>query len=216
MTAAVALFTTSGNDPAYRPRTPFQILYVRGAAEGGPGFDVVTAPDGGLLITGASSFQVQPGTMFYLPLWNADDSWPFPSPFPATHADAIGYVFGRDSYGGEGFTVTVDGHTTPLGAAYLAGPVTTPPLLDDDPRDPHPPGTHMLTLGAFLQPMTPGTHTVVAHARASGAALPATYELPYIEDTFTYTIEVRQSCPTRRSAASAFASAARERMPSLR
>jgi hypothetical protein len=55
----------------------------------------------------------------------------------------------------------------PLGAAYLAGPVTTAPLPDGG-------GTHILTVGAFLSPLSPGQYTVSISGGAFGAGISTT------------------------------------------
>jgi hypothetical protein len=107
-------------------------------------------------ITGSSTFTVRPGTGFVVPMANADDSPPFPQPYPASREDAIPYFFGKAQYGGRGWEISVDGNRTPIGSGYLAGPVTTPPLPDGG-------GPHMITLGAFLHPLGPGTHTVTVN-----------------------------------------------------
>jgi hypothetical protein len=178
MTGALALFTASGNSPAYYPDTPFQILYVKDGA-----FQVKPLGDG-LRITGSSTFTVRPGTKFFVPMANADDSPPFPAPYPETRREAAPYVFGDDQYGAGGWEITVDGQSTPIGAEYLAGPVTTPPLPDGG-------GTHMITLGAFLHPLTPGTHTVTVSGGLFGDALLSTYGFAFSVSEFTYTVIVR-------------------------
>src|SRR5262245_24964714 len=122
--------------------------------------------------------------MFYLPLQSVDDSPPVLGTFPTTSAQAQAYFFGPSQYGGHDFVAVVDGVSTPIGPAYLAGPVTTPPLLDGG-------GTHILTLGAFVQPLSPGTHTVRISGELSGAALAPTYGITFLRDDFTYTIHVR-------------------------
>ena len=75
MSRLTALFTTSGNQASYYPKTPFQVLYVN------PG----------------NSFTVRRGTMFYVPLWNADDSPPVVGKFPRLRARqrSIGSILTR-------------------------------------------------------------------------------------------------------------------------
>jgi hypothetical protein len=178
MTGALALFTASGNKPANYPDTPFQILYVKDGA-----FKSEALGDG-LRITGSSTFTVPPGTKFFVPMFNADDSPPLPpGPYPESPAEAVPYVFDRDHYGASGWEITVDGQSTPIGAEYLAGPVTTPELPDGG-------GTHMITLGAFLHPLTPGTHTVTVSGGLFGNAIRQLLGLAFIVDEFTYTVIV--------------------------
>ena len=178
MTGALAVFTASGNNPAFYPDTPFQVLYVRDGA-----FQVQPLPPDGLRFTGSSTFTVRPGTKFFVPMANANDSPPFPVPFPDTHEEAIPYFFGDAQYGARGWQISVDGKRKPIGSGYLAGPVTTPPLPDGG-------GTHMITLGAFLHPLRPGTHTVTVNGGFFGDALRDTYGFGFFVYEFTYTVIV--------------------------
>lgn len=178
MTGALAVFTASGNNPAFYPDTPFQILYVKDGA-----FQAEPLPGGGLRLTGSSTFTVRPGTKFFVPMANANDSPPFPAPFPETRAEAIPYIFGDAQYGARGWEISVDGKRTPIGSGYLAGPVTTPPLPDGG-------GTHMITLGAFLHPLSRGTHTVRVNGGYFGDALRDTYGFGFFVYEFTYTVIV--------------------------
>jgi hypothetical protein len=176
MTGAAAAFTASRNDPAFYPDTPFQILF-------SANFDV--AEDGpGLLVTGSNEFTVSAGTMFYVPLQNADDSPTVAGEYPATKQDAVHYFFDQSQLGGRDFEIVVDGQSRSVGPAYLAGPVTTAPLPDGG-------GTHMITLGVFVTPMRPGTHTVTIRGGLFGDAMPPVLD-PYtfFRFEFTYTVEV--------------------------
>jgi hypothetical protein len=85
--------------------------------------------------------------------------------------------------GGKDFAVIIDGVSTPLGPSYVAGPVTTPPLLDGG-------GTHMITIGAFLNPMTPGHHTVRITGGYYGQGITDTYGIAFIALDFTYSVTV--------------------------
>src|SRR5262245_59380576 len=71
MAAAMAYFSTSGNNPDYYPDTPFQILYV----------------------SETNTFTVRPGTRFFVPVAYADDSFPVIGDFPATEDGIPDYVF---------------------------------------------------------------------------------------------------------------------------
>jgi hypothetical protein len=203
MTSLLALFTTSGNNPEFYPDTPFQILYVA------PGrFDVryvekdlktdcaVPAPTCGLFVTQpdgfANSFTVGRGQKFFVPLNNANDSPPVVGNFPRNNRQAKKYIFDPAQVGGRDFNVTIDGLCTTLGPAYVAGPVTTPPLPDGG-------GTHMITIGAFLGAMAPGHHTVRITSGYFGDAIEETYggENPplgvpvgFIASDFTYSVTV--------------------------
>jgi hypothetical protein len=178
MTGALAMFNTSGNNPSYYPNTPFQVLYVD------PSTAQSVPVDGGLSTSGSNTFRVPPGTPYFVPLFFVDDSPPVLGTWPATHAEAIGYFFDASQYGAQGFEITVDGQTTPIGSAYLAGPVQTAPLLDGG-------GTHILTLGAFLHPLTPGRHTVSIAGGVFGDQLLSTYGIAFLTEADTYTVTVR-------------------------
>jgi len=161
----------------YYPKTPFQVLYITDATS--------SSVDDGLKFTGTKSFTVSPGTSFYVPLLDADDSPPIVGgTFPTDASGAAGYFFGQDQVGAKDTEIIVDGKTTPVGAAYLVGPVTTPPLTDGG-------GTHIIQLGVFLSPMSKGTHTVEIKGEFTGTAFQATYGLSFLSEYFTYVVQVR-------------------------
>jgi hypothetical protein len=174
MTKAVAPFTTSGNDPGQYPQTPFQILFVN--------FDTVTfgTPNGGLVITGTNVFRVGSGTPFYVPMLNSDDSVPLIGDFPPPPGGEVDYFFGA-SQAGASAQLIVDGRATPIGEAYLTGPVTAS-LLNG--------GTQIMTLGAFLTPLAPGTHTVRILGGFSGAAIQPATGFAFVNFDLTYTVNV--------------------------
>ena len=195
MTGLLALFTTSGNDPAYYPDTPFQILYVDPQLSEPFRFvarDLTTPCDSpeppcGLLATQSgpysNTFNVPPGTKFFVPVDNADDSPLVVGTFPVNNREARNYIFDPEQVGGEDFAITIDGVSTQLGPRYVAGPVTTPPLLDGG-------GTHIVTIGAFLAPMKPGQHTVRITGGYFGQAITDTYGIGFIALDFTYRVTV--------------------------
>jgi hypothetical protein len=179
----LAQFSASGNDPQYLPDTkPIQVLYA--APETFRRFPAV--PDGnGVLTTGSNSFTVRAGTVFFVPLWNADDSPPYAAPFPTTDAEARSYFFDPDKTGGRNFEIIVDGKRHRVGPAYLTGPFSTPPLPDGG-------GTHMITLGAFLSPLDPGRHVVSIRGGVFGADIKATYEEAFFREAISYRVDVRK------------------------
>jgi hypothetical protein len=190
MAGVLARFTASGNNADFYngccplPDTPFQVLYVDPHTANG-----VLTSDGGFATSGSNTFSnVRPGTIFFLPVINADDSPPFPAPYPSNHRDAIPYLFDQRFYGAS-FQVTIDGQTTSVGSEYVAGPVKTAPLPDTTPPD-FVPGTHMITLGAFVRPLTPGTHTVSISGGVFGDAEKPTYGVAYLTEAITYTVNV--------------------------
>uniref|UniRef100_Q021H0 Uncharacterized protein n=1 Tax=Solibacter usitatus (strain Ellin6076) TaxID=234267 RepID=Q021H0_SOLUE len=184
MAELLAQFGTSGNNPQYYPKTPFQVLY------GDPSVTTVTGkvcpdPPGGtgILVSGGKTFVVKPGTEFFVPIAGFDDSPPVVGTFPSQSKDAADYVFGTNDYWARGYTIIVDGDTTAVGPEFLAGPVVTPPLSDGG-------GTHIIQLGVFLTPMTAGTHLVTIQGEiASNSVLLAT-GLSCIDEKFTYTVQV--------------------------
>ena len=182
MTRQLALFTTSGNDPAYYPDTPFQVLYFE------PSTVQMDAGGGGWSYSGTNTFTVRTGTQFFVPLQNADDSPPVLGRFPVRRAAAQRYLFDRAQLGARGYEIVVDGVSTRTGRRYLAGPVATPPLLDGG-------GTHMITLGTFLGPLAPGRHTVTIRGGLYGDLLPPTYGIRFLASDFTYRVNAR---PPRR------------------
>jgi hypothetical protein len=119
----------------------------------------------------------------YVPVFNADDSPPVVGVFPSNPVQAKSYAFGPSELGSRGMSIRIDSHPVNLGPAYVVGPVTTPPLLDGG-------GTHFLTIGAFLAPMTPGTHVIRIRGGYFGRGIKATYGFDFIWEDFTYLIHV--------------------------
>jgi len=175
MTAALASFSTSGNDLGQLPDTPFQLLYV---ADNG----AFVPDDGGFTLIGENAFTVDPGTMFFVPLWNADDSPPVAGSFPTTKKGAISYFFDPSQLGAQ-FRIVVDGQATTVDGAYVGGPVTTAPLPDGG-------GTHLITLGVFLAPLPPGTHTVTIDGGLFGDLVSQTLGIDFLGEEITYTVNV--------------------------
>ena len=118
-----------------------------------------------------------------MPVDNADDSPPVVGTFPANNKAAKAYIFGPHQLAGRGFAVCVDHRCRPLGPEYVAGPVETPPLLDGG-------GTHMITIGAFLSPMTPGVHDVRITGGYFGAGIFSVYGIGFIALDLTYRVHV--------------------------
>ena len=169
---AVAPFTRSGNDPAHYPDTPFQILSISDVD-----YQLVGT---GILGTGTASFTMPLGTASYVPIFNVNDEPPVLGVFPTTAAQAQPYFFDQAQYGARDFEVVVDGASTPIGADYLAGPVAVAGEA----------GRHIVTLGAFLQPMSVGTHEVRIRGGVFGDLVDDTYGISFVQEDFTYTVEV--------------------------
>lgn len=174
MARALALFTTGGNDPDFYPDTPFQVLFADEF-----NVDVV---DNKLEVSGSNTITVPAGTSLYMPITNIDDSPPVLGTFPTTPSQAVSYFSDPRQLGLEEVQVIVDGQVTPIGPAYLAGPVETP--LNDG-------GTHIITLGVFLTPLSPGTHTVgFSHRYTGDLILDILGGLSAWESNFEYTVRV--------------------------
>jgi hypothetical protein len=107
----------------------------------------------------ASDATVEPGTLLYVPVFDADDSGGAPPGFPKhiddqeACADFLDELVSED-YGVERFIIQVDGHTTVLDDDYIWG-TKTKPLLDGTPA-----GTNYIVSAAFVTPLKKGTHTV--------------------------------------------------------
>ena len=187
MAKLLALFNTSANNPQYYPKTPFQILALPYGNSNNPTYTPITCPPnppGGLLVTGGNTFVVRPGTPLFVPIVSYDDSPTVVGVFP-THASQVeDYVFGTAGLGARNFTIAVDGDKTPVGPEFLAGPVSTPTLLDGG-------GTHLIELGVFLTPMSIGTHEVTIKGEvATSTAFSLVYGISCYAEDFTYTVKV--------------------------
>lgn len=188
MTLKMALFQTSSNDPTYYPQTPFQILYMNFMTGGMTRSDIsCPAPNGGTgdLWTGTNSFVVRAGTSFFVPLWGITDSPPVLPPFPAQASMAGHYFVDVNLAGGRDFEVIVDGKSTKLGPSYVGWAMTPPnqPLLDGG-------GHGIVILGAFLTPMSVGTHTVTIKGQLAGAGLLTYFGLHCIAEDYSYLVKV--------------------------
>jgi hypothetical protein len=136
MITKLALFESSLN-PSVLPRdTPFRILHVGG----NPPNKFVTYAD----------------KMFYVPPFMVDHSPPILGTFPKYRDDAAVYFLKVEQLGARSWTITVNGHSTPVEVGFFAGRASTPPLLDGG-------GTRMLILAVFLTPLTLGEHAIRFH-----------------------------------------------------
>ncbi len=171
LAAVVVPFTLTGNDPARYPDTPFQLLYVSSVD--------LRPVGGGIVTTGANSFTVSTGTDYFVPIFTVNDVPPFPGVFPVTSSEAPAYLFDPACYGARDFEVVVDGRSTPIGGEYLVGPCR----LEED-------RSHFIHLGAFIGPLTAGTHTVAVRGGVFGRGVPEAYGTSFVEEDFTYTVEV--------------------------
>jgi hypothetical protein len=179
MAAATAQFITSPDaNLSLYPQTPFQILYVPVTTE------TFSFVNGGLVVTGTKQFTVAPGTPFYVPVAFVDDSPPILGTFPTDPSTVANYLFAHDQNGWTNLRIVVDGQVTPLGSAFAAGPVQTPPLPDGG-------GTHIITVGAFLTPLSPGTHTVAIAGEFSGVLFQQANNLTFVQFNLTYTVSVQ-------------------------
>lgn len=79
----------------------------------------------------------------------------------------------------------VDGKATSIGPEFLSGPIeqTNPPLQDGG-------GTHLIQLGAFLTPLTPGSHVVEIVGQVASLPLFNTYGFGCLQEDDTYLVRV--------------------------
>jgi len=100
-------------------------------------------------VTWTNTFDVSPGTMFYVPIVFTDDSpsplvWVFPN--INIREDLIDYFYSQNPLGNNYTHIVVDGEVNSLGSDYLVGvPV---PLADG--------GTQYIVSAAFLTPPVKG------------------------------------------------------------
>jgi len=162
MAAAVANFSISGNDPAYYPDTPFQIIYRH------PG----------------NAFTLKPGTFLFVKVIFIDDSPPVIGDWPANKSEVANYFFGRTELGAHDLEIEIDGRVYSLNhPGYVGGPVPTPNSPDGS--------AHFIQTGAFVTPLAPGTHTLTIRGVLDGdAMIAATGGFPFATE-ITYTITVQ-------------------------
>jgi hypothetical protein len=126
--------------------------------------------------------------MFYVPILSADDSKPilgnFPAP-PTTSRQVLFYWTDPSELGVKDTTITVDGQQISISTDYLVGPIMAE-LHDALPADL---GTHIITLGAFLTPLSTGRHTVEIHGKSTGTGTVNGLGSA-LEETFTYQVIV--------------------------
>jgi len=160
MASAVANFSITGNNPAYYPDTPFQIIY----------------------LTADNTFTVSRGTYLYVKFFFIDDAEPVIGDWPARKRDADEYIFGETQLGGHDLEVEVDGEIFSLDRpGYVGGPVATPDSPDGS--------EHLIQIGAFVSPLKKGTHTLTIRGVFDGVALVQAIGGPY-EFEVNYTIIV--------------------------
>jgi hypothetical protein len=162
---AIAYFSTSGNNLAFLPNTPFQILYIQDRSNN------------------TATFTVPAGKILFVPIGYITDSPPVIGNFPATSAQAANYVFDSQQIGGK-FEIAVNGIKTTIDdPRYIGGPVFAPGLLDGG-------GSHFLQVGVFLTPLSPGEHTISGQFSATGNAVIDTLGQPF-SSGFTYKVIVK-------------------------
>lgn len=180
MIPEVAPFMTSGNDLAYYPSTPFQLLYADWSNT-----EFTVEPDGDgqrASIQGVNHFTVPTGTFFHLLAYNLDDSPPVYGPFPTDNEQARAYYFGQQGLSAE-YWVEVDGKARKLGPDYVVGPAETSPLLDGG-------GTHDCMLATFIGPLSPGDHEIRLYGAVSGDAILATTGFTVVEGDLLFKVHV--------------------------
>jgi hypothetical protein len=155
----IAPFQDTVNPDLLPKNIPFQILYI-------------PTPT-----STSNSFTVPEGTLFYVPMFSANDSPPILGKFPTNRKEALFYAFDPSQLGANNIKIIVDGKATLLCPQYLAGPVT-----QELPNG----GTHSIVFAVFLSPLSLGTHTVELQNNFNGALLGGTP----ISTKVVYTIQV--------------------------
>jgi len=104
--------------------------------------------------------------MFYIPVFNLDDSPPAVGTFPDVRdkLDLNSYVYSMNQVGTVYAMISVDGWHYLLNKNYLAGVDVWPPLPDGG-------GTRYATVAAFLKPLSKGYHTIEISAMLAGKEL---------------------------------------------
>jgi hypothetical protein len=168
MAQAVAPFSISGNNLDFYPDTPFQILYVDSSN---------VDPS-----TGTNTFTVSQGTKLFVPvLFFDDDSPPILGDFPVDSSTVEEYFFSEEQIGAHDLQIEVDGRVTWIGEEYAAGPVVASDLPDGG-------SAHYVQVGAFLNPLSKGRHTVTIRGTVDGDAVPDNLAGPF---ETSYTVIVR-------------------------
>ncbi len=175
MAREAALFTSTGNDPANYPDTPFQILFLD------PATQEAEEVDGCLHVTGSNEFTTSVRTFYYVPIINFSDIPPIVGEFLTTPAEARAHFFDPDQLGGQ-FQIVVDGSATAVGPQFVAGPVAAP--LESLG------GSRITTVGVFLTPLRPGTHAVVIGGSLTGSDVEEHFGVECVTFEFTYTVHV--------------------------
>lgn len=146
------------------------------------------------IIGGKSNYIVRKGAVVYLPVYVLDPYPPMPGKYPLmdTQCDQnepscyngpIGspssvrtYFFDKSGYGFYDIGIYVDGAYNKLSQGHVIG--VNSPLID---------GTQAyIVAGAFVKPMTPGTHTLGFRGYVDGAAGKWNFDVPSL-----YTVTVK-------------------------
>lgn len=166
MAKALAYFTSSGNNPAYLPKTPFPILYLKDPND-------PTKP---------SEFTVSSKDHIFLPLLFVSNASPNIGAFPAPPNQGSNYIFSQEQFGAK-FQIQVDNKlANDIGSSYVAGPVYTPGLLNG--------GSQSIQVGVFLTPLSKGEHTITCRGTLSGKAFVDFAGEPLAFE-FTYKVKVQ-------------------------
>lgn len=168
MAQALAYFTKTGNNLAYLPKTPFQILYIEDFSNN------------------TGSFTVPPGQVLFVPLVSLDTLPPVIGNFPASSEQAANYIFGSQDIGAK-IEIEVDGVTTTINdPGYVAGPkfILGLPVISTGED------FNFIQVGVFLTPLSPGEHTVIGRLYLNGDAILNLLGEPFVSQ-FTYKVTVK-------------------------
>jgi len=168
MAQALAYFTKTGNNLAYLPKTPFQILYIQDFSNN------------------TGSFTVPPGQLLFVPLVSLDTLPPVIGNFPAYKEQAADYIFGSQDIGAK-LEIDVDGVTTIIDdPSYVAGPkfILGLPVISTGED------FNFIQVGVFLTPLSPGEHTIIGRLYLNGDAILNLFGEPFVSQ-FTYKVTVK-------------------------
>ena len=142
MASAIANFSITGNDPAFYPDTPFQIIH----------------------LSADNTFTVGKGTYLYVKFFFIDDAAPTLGDWPADESEVGDYIFGSSQLGGHDLQIEVDGKVTSINElGYVGGPVATPDSPDGS--------SEVIQMGAFVSPLKKGQHTIIIRGIFDGDAV---------------------------------------------
>ena len=130
---------------------------------------------------GSDAFNVKAGTRLFVPILSINDSPPEIGIYPSDKSGLAFYYFDPSQIGIETAQIEVDGNVTDIGADYIGAAFDV--ALPNG-------GSNYSELGAFLTPLTKGTHTITIRAAIGGDEFVQVYGSP-IAFELTYAVNVK-------------------------